>query len=121
MNSIDTYYTDEEFFAALALFNGFFGTFRWQDTMARTDHVDEFGDAVVSGEVYFTRKLGVAERLKLSRRSMSTLLRVFFDTNSGADRLGRVLVEEAHQKLVRAVDAVDARLDAGRQKSTSAG
>jgi hypothetical protein len=50
------------------------GLFQWQPTLAKKDHTDEFGDEIKIDEIYYSRALGFRDVLRVSSRSMGSLM-----------------------------------------------
>lgn len=104
------YATDEDFWADFRLFNSFFGTYKWQETKAAKDHIDEFGGAVSEGEIYFTRDSGQGyTKFKISRRSMEQMLMTFFHGNQFATRVANNLIEQHEVQLAACISRINAR------------
>ncbi|MBB5609045.1 MULTISPECIES: hypothetical protein [unclassified Janthinobacterium] len=106
-----SFYTDDEFWKHLKLFNSFFNSYQWQDTKAAKDHNDEFGDVVTKSEIYFTRSSCESiERLKLSRHSMEKMLMLFFDGNNKAVLIAEQLIKDEFDRTREATDRAFAAL-----------
>ena len=104
------YATDKDFWADFRLFNSFFGTYKWQDTKAAKDHIDEFGCAVSKGEIYFTRESGQDyTKFKISRGSMEQMLMTFFHGNQFARHVANNLIEYHEEQLAARIKKALAR------------
>lgn len=89
----EEYYTDQEFFPIFSKLNALFPqTSPWEETKARKEHKDLFGEIIQPGEIYYKRQDGMAfdENTKLSRLSMERLLHALFGRNWGLNELAAV-------------------------------
>ena len=107
---------DEEFRVHLEALNGLHHELsQWQGTSATKDHVDEFGDTINSGDNYYSRPLGgsVSAVLKLSRRSMETLLDCLFSTNGPLLQYGHQVKNQRFEQLRELVENRDPNSPSG--------
>jgi len=73
----------------------------WQETKARKEHVDLFGDLIRPGEYYFKRSTGsgFVEVVKLSQASMDRVLYALFAGNLRLQRIAEYLIQEQLNKM----------------------
>jgi len=78
----------------------------WQETKARKEHVDLFGEAIRPGEYYFKRSTGPGfhEVVKLSPASMDRILYALFAGNLRLQRIAEYLMQEQFNKMREALN-----------------
>lgn len=87
--------------------NAFYGEgFGWRHITARTAHLDNLGDNIKRGEVYFKIDLGgfgTDHHPKLSLRSMEKLLALTLQDNRFGQRLGARIAAEREKQFTESV------------------
>ena len=81
-------------------------TLPWQETKARKEHVDLFGEAIRPGKYYFKRSTGPGFHVvvKLSQASMNRVLYALFAGNLRLQRLAQYLIQEQLSKMREALN-----------------
>ncbi len=95
-------YPDKVFNDYLRKLNALYSMYdRWEHTVARKDHDDEFGAHIKPREIYFKRQYGAAwdEVLKLSRRSMEMMIFWIFNGNFGLEESCQKVVDEERRYI----------------------
>ena len=85
----------------------------WQETKARKEHTDLFGEAICPGEYYFKRRTdhGFLDEVKLSRASMDRFLHALFAGNAQLQYIAEVLQEKRLNEMREALSKVPNPLD----------
>jgi hypothetical protein len=100
-------YTDEQFEKYLKRLNALGNPYsNWSYIQARKVHVDELGDQILNGEIYFKRSYGVAynDVFKLSRRSMDKVLFLLFNGNFYLQTIADQFIMKEFEKLSVAIN-----------------
>ena len=85
----------------------------WQETKARKEHTDLFGEAICPGEYYFKRRTdhGFLDEVKLSRASMDRFLHALFAGNAQLQYIAEFLQEKRLDEMREALSKVPNPLD----------
>ena len=85
----------------------------WQETKARKEHCDLFGEAIRPGEYYFRRRTGHGfhDEVKLSQASMDRFLHALFAGNAQLQHIAEFLQEKRLNEMREALSKVPNPLD----------
>lgn len=93
----------DDFDDQLDLFNSLLPHYsQFQYTTSRKEHEDEFGDTVFKGDTYFKRggfTGAFDDVIKVSSRSMNTILRMFVNRNPIVHQLGTAMLQKHRDRL----------------------
>jgi hypothetical protein len=77
----------------------------WEETRARLEHTDEFGDEIDRGETYYKKHKAHIEYTKMSSRSMSTMIEAVFGKNPRLIRFAERLLNAQHEAMIALIDS----------------
>ena len=85
----------------------------WQETKARKEHSDLFGEEIHPGEYYFKRRTGHGfhDEVKLSQASMDRFLHALFAGNARLQHIAEFLQEQRLDEMREALSKVPNPLD----------
>jgi hypothetical protein len=105
MSIYGSIYSEEDFKKYLGRLNALTSEYTpWQDTKARKEHQDEFGDIIKEGDIYYKRSYGpsYSDVLKLSRRSIEIVIYCLFNGNFSLENIADKIKEARWERLKNA-------------------
>ncbi|MBI4063441.1 MAG: hypothetical protein HY401_03980 [Elusimicrobia bacterium] len=80
---------------------------QWVAIKAQKEHTDAFGDPISSGHLYYGRKTGFHETIRLSRKSMEMFLSCFFENNAWLSHITEHLLKEQREMARKKFDQIE--------------